>query len=336
MQSTDTEIPLNSKITHKKPLITKSIKKPIKRISRYEKFINSHNEYITSLNEDDYNKIDKSFKVYIKKIDNYCLFKKLVKNKAHDKKVNKFIEDVEFFMELERNSLFDNSRHDKEFCKSFGFRTYFIFNIMDKIWTHEIIFLEELENIPAKDRVFLFKLVKEKFGVILNITDILVLLKQLNSLCEKNIPKRNEENLKMVARNFIKFIEKDLPLVQFKQKLEDNLGDKKYNHFFFEKNNKILIKKFAPQIRTLLLNDNYLKKKFKQFRQFFLNAKKKSISDFFEHLLKNLVKKYNKFKKEKILDAKVSDHLHDLENCFHGKTPWTINQINYALDFFEK
>ena len=260
----------------------------------------------------------------------------MVKNRSNDKKVTKFIKDVEFFMQLERECLFDNMRHEKNFCKSFPYRTYFIFNIMDKIWTHEIIFLEELEKIPDKDRVYFLKLIRDKFGVILNITDILVLLKQLNKLSEENVTKRNEENLKIIARNFIKFIEKDLSFSEFKMKLQNNVGRKSYDYFFFEKNKRILIKKFAPQIRNFLLSDDYLKKKFKQFSEFFLKAKRKSIRNFFEDLLKNIAKKYNEFKKNQKKEERLTDHLHDLEKSFIGKTPWTINQIKYALEFFEK
>ena len=220
--------------------ITSTIKK--------ENFILISKNYKNSLKTKNYKNSKITFKNYITTIEKFCTYK--IKFQNHTKKEKRkyinFMNDYENLIKLKKSKIFENLDFEKKnFCKSFPYLTFFLYNVLTKIWLNEKIFENDVENLSGKDKPFFLRLVKMKFDIHINIAEKKLFLEDLNNLKNLKIEKRNEEYIKFLGRDFLKFLNKIFSSKILMKILITKIGKKKFDFFFFVKKNKIFLKKFC-------------------------------------------------------------------------------------------
>lgn len=299
----------------------------------FQDFLNNTNNYLNTLKSKKY-KNPRIFEKYIKNVDIFISFRK---EKIQKSKILENIEIYELMLKSKKETIFENCDHDKKFCKSFHLLSYFIYNIFLKIWKNKKVFEKDVENLPEKNRVFISKVIFQKFNKLLNLNNVLEFLKDLNNLANFKFFKRKEEVIKYISRNFLKYLNNLFDIEKLKKIFFENCGKKIFEFYFYLKNKKIYVKKFSPEIRVVFLKIQIFKEKFKEFKIWFVNKKKKFIDVFFFKLMKKKGCNFQKFKKflQNCSQNDFSVYKTKDQNLIDIKYPWTIPQIFQSFNLFE-
>lgn len=306
---------------------------------KYNNFIKNHNLYYNALLTNNIDKMINTFENYNDSIS--ALSNPLKKNlDSQNKKLSKFFSDLDFFTKMQKISIFDEFGEKKDFCKNFPYLTYFIYNILVKIWTHKTITEKDLENISEKEMEIIIEIVKKKFEIQISITNFDKFIINLNLINKLRNFKRKEECVKIVSRNFLKYLENYFSFEFLKNIIRKKHGLKKFQFYFFIKKDKLYIKKFHPGLKRIFLEIEIFKEKYADFKLHFLEIKKKSIEIFFQKLMEKIGLKYDQYKNliknPPVQNLEILDEKYPTDDFYKLQYPWTINQLEYALNFFQK